>query len=281
MTSRAISIMDGPLEGDRIERKTNFDLVREQLAWSGVREGLRVADIGCAAGTTCRLIAGLVGPSGGVIGVDASKDRIQQAARHADHDPRITYRVGDAAALPLEDHSVDIAWSRFLFEYLPDPRAVLREMTRATRPGGVVSVSDLDGNCVWHDGVGPELEAEIGAAVRTLAPAFDPLVGRRLFGMFYDLGFEDIRVDVRPYHVIAGEIDGIALEHWRMKLAGVTDALRARGWHQGRADALADQFMRLLRDPGVFTYSILITVRGTVPQVVSGPSDCVPLQCSG
>ncbi|MEQ8848698.1 methyltransferase domain-containing protein [Botrimarina sp.] len=257
-------LMDNPREGARVNQKTDHALTREQLRWAGLSAGQTVLDLGCAAGETCRIMAECVGKSGRVIGVDASEPRIRQAGQDSQLDHPIAYRVGEAKDLPVETDSVDLAWSRFLFEYLPYPPSALEEMIRVTRPGGTVCVSDLDGNCVWHDPVEPRLKEEIDEAVAAFGRGFDPYVGRKLWRWFVDAGLEDVAIDVRPYHLIAGRIASRDAELWRVKLQGVAEALEARGWASERASALASAFEAHLRDPRTFTYSTLITVRARV-----------------
>jgi ubiquinone/menaquinone biosynthesis C-methylase UbiE len=264
MSSAPDYIMDTAREGERIERKTDRALTIEQLEWVGIRPGSSVLDLGCAAGTTCRILAALVGAQGRVVGVDLSAERLREAAMHVDHRPNIEYLVGNAHALPCADGGIDFAWSRFLFEYLQHQRAALMEMRRVTRRGGTVCVSDLDGNCIWNHPCCPRLRREIDKALRTLGAGFDPHAGARLFSMFVDAGFRDIAVDVRAYHLIAGAIDSEREAHWQMKLDGVVRALIARGWSAHRAAALQDGFLEHLRDPRTLTYSVLVTVRGRV-----------------
>ncbi|MEZ6243540.1 MAG: methyltransferase domain-containing protein [Phycisphaerales bacterium] len=257
-------IMDNEAEGERIEQKTDSVLTREQLAWAGLTHGQRVLDLGCAAGTTSRIMADIVGPAGQVIGVDASGQRVEDA-RHRTASGNAEFRHGHADAVPLEDDAVDLAWSRFLYEYLPEPDKALREMIRVTKPGGTVVVSDLDGNCIWHDGMGSALQSEIAAAIDSFGPGFDPGVGRRLPAMFLASGLVDIDVDIRAYHIVCGRLTEPALIHWRMKLDGVRRSLADLGWPEERADALAKGFENHLLDDRTFTYSVLITVKGTKP----------------
>jgi ubiquinone/menaquinone biosynthesis C-methylase UbiE len=263
-TRRGGYIMDTKDEGGRIERKTDRALTLEQLRWAGVGRGMSVLDLGCAAGTTCRLLADLVGTEGRVVGVDRSVARLDEAARHPDHHQEIQYRVGDATSLPCSDGEFDVSWSRFLFEYLPCPAAALIELRRVTKVGGVVCVSDIDGNCIWNHPCCPWLRSEVAAALDTLADGFDPHAGAKLFSMFVDAGFHDVATDVRVYHSIVGAIDPERETHWRMKLDGVVLALVARGWPEARASGLREAFLAHLRDPRTLTYSVIVTVRGRV-----------------
>ncbi len=255
-------IMDHVNEGGRIERKTDRALTIEQLRWAGAGCGMTVLDLGCAAGTTCRMMAGLTGPEGRVVGVDASASRLEEGRGHGEHRPWIEYRQGLASGVPAADGEFDLSWSRFVFEYLPSPREALDEMVRVTKPGGSVVVSDLDGNCVWHHPCDPILRADIDEAVRALGAGFHPRIGIELYSMFVDAGLRDVSVDVRPYHVLAGSVDAERMEQWRMKLEGVALTLEARGWDAHRIARLVQGFTSHLGDCRTFTYSVLISVKG-------------------
>lgn len=265
-------IVESVDEGARIERKTDVPETAAQMRWAGVAEGQAVLDLGCAAGTTTRILGDVVGPTGRVLGVDASVARTDEARAHPHHRPWIEYRAGTAEQIPAADGEFDVAWSRFLFEYVRHPADAMREMVRVTRRGGVVAVADLDGNCVWHDPMPDDFAREMSAALETLRPhGFDPYVGRRLFGLAKEAGLSDIRIDVQPYHVLAGRIDDERYAQWEMKIRAVTDTLASLGWTRERASDLFERFMAHLRDEDTFTYSTLISVSGIVP-IQDGPA---------
>src|SRR5271166_1291585 len=52
---------------------------RRVLLESGLRSGMRVADLGCGVGTVTALLAELVGPGGYVVGIDSSAAQLAQA----------------------------------------------------------------------------------------------------------------------------------------------------------------------------------------------------------
>lgn len=253
-------------EGARIERKTDASETSAQMRWAGVAEGQTVLDLGCAAGTTTRILGNVVGPTGHVVGVDASVARTDEARAHTRHRPWIEYRAGMAEQIPAADGEFDAAWSRFLFEYLRRPTDAMREMVRVTKRGGIVAVADLDGNCVWHDPLPDDFAHEMSAALETLRPhGFDPYVGRTLFRLAKEAGLSDIRIDVQPYHVLAGRIDDERYAQWEMKIRAVTETLATVGWNRERASDLFERFMAHLRAEDTFTYSTLISVSGIVP----------------
>jgi SAM-dependent methyltransferase len=96
----------------------------------------------CGPGLIARAIAPRVGS---VVGVDLTpamveKARAEAAAAAVDN---VSFEVGDATALPLDDDSLDGAITRFSLHHIPAPIRVLEEMARVVKPGGYVIVSDF------------------------------------------------------------------------------------------------------------------------------------------
>ncbi len=67
-----------------------------------------------------------------VVGVDPSSDFVQYAAAHVT-DPRVSFRVGEAQGLPVDDASFDPVVSGLVLNFVPNRRASLDEMRRAAR----------------------------------------------------------------------------------------------------------------------------------------------------
>jgi len=101
------------------------------------QKGERVVDVGCGFGDTARRIAGMVGPEGSVLGVDAAP-RFVEAARaeaRAAGVGNASFAVTDVQASPL-DGPFDRAFSRFGTMFFANPVAALRNIRRALVPGG-------------------------------------------------------------------------------------------------------------------------------------------------
>ena len=62
--------------------------------------------------------------------------------------PELAVR-GDGMALPVADAAVDVCFSSNVLEHVRDPRAMLAEMIRVTRPGGVIYLAFTNWFSPW------------------------------------------------------------------------------------------------------------------------------------
>jgi SAM-dependent methyltransferase len=131
---------------DALRTVFNDEALRARAITRLVPPGLVVCDVGTGTGVLALELARL---GARVIGVDPSA-RMLDAARAklaAAGVPGVELRTGDAAALPLDDASMDAAFAHMVLRYLPSPADALAEMARVVKPGGVVVAVDF----VEHD----------------------------------------------------------------------------------------------------------------------------------
>src|SRR5688572_13684480 len=119
----------------------------------GVRDGDKVLDIGCGTGSLSATLARVTGASK-IVGIDPSNGFIEYA-RTQIADPRVTFEVGDAQALPYPDESFDRVMALLVVNFIPDAPKATKEMRRVTRSGGVVATTMWDSRdnelnqCLW------------------------------------------------------------------------------------------------------------------------------------
>lgn len=160
-----------------------------------LRQGMAVLDVGCGPGTITLDLAAAVGPTGRVVGVDASEAAVAAARAEAGRrgDDRTSFAGADAYALPAADATYDVVHAHQLLQHLGDPVAALREMARVTKPGGIVAARDADYSAMtWH----PASEGMTRwlSTYRALARANggEPDAGRRLRGWARAAGLTEV-----------------------------------------------------------------------------------------
>jgi ubiquinone/menaquinone biosynthesis C-methylase UbiE len=210
-------------------------LRRRFLRFCRIEPGWRVVEIGSGSGVVARDVAALVGPRGHVTGIDRSRVLLAAArrlAREAGLDRRLEFRPGDAAALPLRTGRFDCALAVTVLLHVARPRAMLREMVRVTRPGGVVGLQDQDFGTQVLDHPDRALTRRIfeGVTARLYA---EPFSGRTLVRRLVELGLERVRLLADVYQARRLDVFSHDLLERRAANAvqfGLVSARRAAHW---------------------------------------------------
>lgn len=159
-----------------------------------LRPAQDLLDVGCGPGTITVDLARRVAP-GRVLGIDPEADIVAKADELARQEGagNVTFAVGDAYALDLEDGSFDVVHAHQVLQHLTDPVAALREMRRVLRPEGLVAARDSDyASFAWAPAdpwLDRWLELYRQMTVRNGAEAN---AGRYLLGWAQAAGFTDV-----------------------------------------------------------------------------------------
>ena len=98
-------------------------------------EGKAVLDVGCGGGLLAEEFARL---GCDVTGVDPSQPSLEAARQHAERAGlNISYQLGRGEQLPAGDASFDVVYCCDVLEHVDDVHAVVAEISRALKPGGV------------------------------------------------------------------------------------------------------------------------------------------------
>ena len=159
-----------------------------------LREGAKVLDVGSGPGTISLDLARRVRP-GTVVGVDASSEVVDRANGLARSEgvSNVEFRLGDAYALDFDDDMFDVVHAHQVLQHVSNPVALLRELRRVRKPGGVVAARDVDyGGCFWFpESDGLDRWVQLLSQVQRSNEG-EPDAGRRLKAWAVDAGFSDV-----------------------------------------------------------------------------------------
>lgn len=169
------------------------------VAFSQLKPGDVVVDLGSGAGKDVFLAANIVGPEGRAIGIDMTIDMLLLANKNAELFKartgldNVEFRQGHIENIPVDDASVDAVISNCVINLSPDKPAVFREVFRALKPGGRMIVSDI----VLNREIPGDVKSDENLYTACIAGA---LKRQDYFAAIKSAGFPDIEIladDVR------------------------------------------------------------------------------------
>jgi SAM-dependent methyltransferase len=262
-------LMEHDEEIDRLERKTDPSEVRRQALWCGVGPGMRLLDLGSGPGVTTAILHDLIQPGGSILGLDGSPERIAHAKRRYGESAGMEFAVHDIR-MPLNGFGrFDAVWVRFVLEYYRrESLEILRNASNTLRRGGFLYLMDLDYNCLSHYELPPPAAKILPEIMHRLEEShnFDAYAGRKLYAHLFDLGFEQIEVDVEAHSVIYGKIRDVDSYNWTKKIEVIAPHLiDLFETYPGGYERFLSDFREFFHDPRRFTYTPLILCKGRKP----------------
>lgn len=161
-----------------------------------LRPGLRVLDFGCGPGTISVGLAKAIDP-GELHGVDMEQSQIDLAKEVAKWWGRenAIFHVGDVIDLPFEDGFFDVAHGHNVLMHIPDTGAVLAEVKRVLKPGGIIACREMIcGSSFTHPHFDSLRHSWDMFEDLLAADEGHPQMGRDLKGHIVEAGFENIRI---------------------------------------------------------------------------------------
>jgi SAM-dependent methyltransferase len=262
--SRAYAI-DSADEFRRLEVQARLAGIDDHLRYVDFPDDARVLDAGCGPGSMARLIA-RTHPDATVTGIDQREIYLDYARAEAKSEglKNVAFRQADVFELPFPDATFDVVWTKYLLQWLKEPKLALAEIQRVTKPGGLIVSCDFAGFMIEHYPVDAEFERQIRQVMPGLV---DPNVGRKIAGHMIALGLEDVTADVEADRVftVIGRIDPERRwnweEQWRAARPEVAKILSS----ESEADKCLERFFAHFDDPATCTFTTLYFTRGRLP----------------
>jgi ubiquinone/menaquinone biosynthesis C-methylase UbiE len=123
----------------RAER--NVGRVREVLHRAELHPTGEVLEIGCGVGAVSAFLASEYGVR--VVGIDQDPEQIEYARRAHAPSERLSFSVGDASQMALDEATFDLVLSVNVLHHVPEWRGAIAEIGRVLRPGGCYLWMDI------------------------------------------------------------------------------------------------------------------------------------------
>jgi demethylmenaquinone methyltransferase/2-methoxy-6-polyprenyl-1,4-benzoquinol methylase len=186
-----------------IQKMAVTDPLMEPTVYAAIQalqlpSGSHGLDAGCGIGLQALLLAGAVGPTGRVTGLDISPGFLlhaEEIVKKSGLSDRISFKEGDVRELPFDDHTFDWAWNSSCVGYAAflEPQPALQELARVVKPGGSVAIFAWSSE-KFLPGY-PLLEARLNATASGIAPFLKGKKPERHFlralGWFRHAGLEE------------------------------------------------------------------------------------------
>jgi SAM-dependent methyltransferase len=216
--------------------------------------GSRVLEAGCGVGAqTVTLVAN--SPGARFTCIDVSPESLAAAAAKVDGPEFLQADIFD---LPFEPASFDHVFVCFVLEHLSRPVEALRALQGVLKPGGTITVIEGDhGSAYFHPDSAAAHEA-IQCLVTLQRRSGDSEIGRRLYPLLQEAGFENVSVSPR---LVYGDdsnprlVDGFTRKTFTAMIEGVREPAIAAGLISAeRFDEGIRDLYRTAEGGGTFLY---------------------------
>ena len=249
-----------PRENERLQDQagTLVDLLHSDTAYPG---GSRVLEAGCGVGAQTITLAQR-SPDARFTSVDVSADSIAEAKRRVDRAglTNVEFRQADILALPFNTGSFDYVFVCFVLEHLSRPVEALSILSRLLRPGGTLTVIEGDHGSTYFHPDSPTAHAAIQCQVKLQREAGgNALIGRQLYPLMVQAGFDTVRVSPRMVYVDSSRpdlVDGFTRNTFTAMIEGIREPAIAAGLIEPESfDAGVQDLHRTTEADGVFCYT--------------------------
>ena len=194
--------------------------------------------------------------------VDVSADSIVEARWRAEVAglANVDFRQADIFDLPFESQSFDHVFVCFLLEHLAQPVEALAGLGGVLRLGGTITVIEGDhGSALFHPDNLAAHEAIQSLVDLQRRAGGDALIGRQVFPLMVEAGFDTVHVDARTVYVDSSRpqmVEGFTRRTFTAMVEGVREAVLEAGLIEAEAfDAGIRALYRTAEVDGVFCYT--------------------------
>jgi SAM-dependent methyltransferase len=223
--------------------------------------GSRVLEAGCGNGAQT-VVLGRNSPEASFVSIDISSTSLVEAQARATAAglTHFEFRQADILALPFEPETFDHVFVCFVLEHLPQAEQALAALKRVLRPGGTITVIEGDhGSAYFHPDSEPARKAIQCQVDLQRASGGDANIGRRVYPLLMEAGYDDVRVSPRQVYADGSRpdlIEGFTRRTFTAMVEGVRETAISSGLLSPETfDAGIKALYRTAEPDGVFCYT--------------------------
>ena len=228
--------------------------------------GAKVLEAGCGVGAQTVTLA-TRSPGASILSVDISRESLAAAQERtrAAGVGNVEFQQADVYSLPFPPESFDHVFVCFVLEHLARPRQALAALKGVIRRGGTITVIEGDhGSAYFHpDSLYARRAIQCLIDLQARAGG-NSLIGRSLYPLLLDAGFEQLQVSPRMVYVDASRprlVEGFT----KRTFTAMVEAVRERALAHGLVDEEAwahgiRDLYRTAETDGTFCYTFFKAV---------------------
>ena len=249
-----------PLESTRLQdqARTLSDLLHADTSYP---PGSSVLEVGCGVGAQTVTLA-RNSPDAKITSIDLSATSLAQARvkMEAAGITNVLFQQADIFASPFDAESFDHIFVCFVLEHLTRPVEALAILGHLLKPGGTITLIEGDHGSAYFYPPSDAAQAAINCQIELQrAAGGNALIGRQLYPLLRQSGFDDVRVSPRMVYVDSSRpdlVDGFTRKTFTAMIEGVREpAIRAKLIEPDAFDSGVAALYRTAEADGVFCYT--------------------------
>lgn len=191
-------------EVNRLETQAKLGWNKEfrTLKWLGLKDGMRILDVGAGTGAYTELLLENL-PNSKITALEVDKKLLNIAENKLSKYPRnrITFKYGSIIKSDLNENTYDFIICRFVFQHLENTLEATKEIYRLLKPGGIVAIIDSDRG--MHGVSDPDMIFKSGRGFISQIEkraGWNREIGRKLIKILKYSGFENLDFEAVTIH---------------------------------------------------------------------------------